>query len=160
MSILCNPGIRPRHWEQMSEIAGNDLTPDSGSTLRKILKQNLTPYLELFENISAGASKVITLWINTRTIYCSSCMQLYAIKRQNTSRLFGNCSLSGIRSGEGHAEYGGGLGYGVISLSSIQGHWRVHPVLCGWDSNHAGWPDSENPNYERLSFHQAFRDRN
>lgn len=61
LSILCNPGIRPRHWEQMSEIAGHDLTPDSGSSLRKILKQNLTPYLELFESISAGASKVITL---------------------------------------------------------------------------------------------------
>ncbi|XP_052396332.1 dynein axonemal heavy chain 12 [Carassius gibelio] len=61
VSILCNPGIRPRHWEQMSEIAGNDLTPDSGSTLRKILKQNLTPYLELFENISAGASKEFAL---------------------------------------------------------------------------------------------------
>ncbi|ROL53285.1 Dynein heavy chain 7, axonemal [Anabarilius grahami] len=61
VSILCNPGIRPRHWEQMSEIAGHDLTPDSGSTLRKILKQNLTPYLELFESISAGASKEFAL---------------------------------------------------------------------------------------------------
>ncbi|XP_043080221.1 dynein axonemal heavy chain 12 [Puntigrus tetrazona] len=61
VSILCNPGIRPRHWEQMSEIAANDLTPNSGSTLRKILKQNLNPYLELFENISAGASKEFAL---------------------------------------------------------------------------------------------------
>ncbi|XP_077070519.1 dynein axonemal heavy chain 12 [Siphateles boraxobius] len=61
VSILCNPGIRPRHWEQMSEIAGHDLTPDSGSSLRKILKQNLTPYLELFESISAGASKEFAL---------------------------------------------------------------------------------------------------
>ncbi|KAG1961895.1 dynein heavy chain 12, axonemal [Pimephales promelas] len=61
VSILCNPGIRPRHWEQMSEIAGHDLTPDSGSSLRKILKQNLNPYLELFENISAGASKEFAL---------------------------------------------------------------------------------------------------
>ncbi|XP_067302544.1 dynein axonemal heavy chain 12 [Pseudorasbora parva] len=61
VSILCNPGIRPRHWEQMSEVAGHDLTPDSGSTLRKILKQNLTPYLELFESISAGASKEFAL---------------------------------------------------------------------------------------------------
>ncbi|XP_051515044.1 dynein axonemal heavy chain 12-like [Myxocyprinus asiaticus] len=61
VSTLCNPGIRPRHWEQMSEIVGYDLTPDSGSTLRKVLKQNLTPYLELFESISAGASKEFTL---------------------------------------------------------------------------------------------------
>lgn len=56
--ILCNQGIRARHWNQMSEIVGYDLTPDSGTTLRKVLKQNLTPYLEEFESISAAASKV------------------------------------------------------------------------------------------------------
>uniref|UniRef100_A0A8C3L981 Dynein axonemal heavy chain 12 n=1 Tax=Chrysolophus pictus TaxID=9089 RepID=A0A8C3L981_CHRPC len=41
-------------WQQMSNIIGYDLTPDSGTTLRKILKQNLAPYLEEFETISAG----------------------------------------------------------------------------------------------------------
>lgn len=60
VSILCNPGIRARHWEQMSEIVEYDLTPDSGTTLRKVLKQNLAPYLEVFESISAAASKVRT----------------------------------------------------------------------------------------------------
>lgn len=61
VSILCNPGIRARHWEQMSKIVGYNLTPDSGTTLRKVLKQNLTPFLEGFEYISAAASKVSTL---------------------------------------------------------------------------------------------------
>ncbi|XP_074537088.1 dynein axonemal heavy chain 12 [Halichoeres trimaculatus] len=61
VSILCNPGIRDRHWDQMSDIAGYDLTPDSGTTLRKVLKQNLTPYLEQFESISAAASKEFSL---------------------------------------------------------------------------------------------------
>ncbi|XP_058438173.1 dynein axonemal heavy chain 12 isoform X10 [Marmota monax] len=61
VSILCNPGMRARHWKQMSEIVGYDLTPDSGTTLRKILKLNLTPYLEKFEVISAGASKEFSL---------------------------------------------------------------------------------------------------
>ncbi|XP_073448349.1 dynein axonemal heavy chain 12 [Aquarana catesbeiana] len=61
VSILCNPGIRTRHWDQMSEIVGYDLTPNSGSTLRKVLKQNLTPYLESFEQISAAASKEFSL---------------------------------------------------------------------------------------------------
>ncbi|KAI7794029.1 dynein axonemal heavy chain 12 [Triplophysa rosa] len=61
VSILCNPGIRPRHWEQMSEVVGYDLTPDSGTTLQKVLKQNLTSYLELFESISVGASKEFAL---------------------------------------------------------------------------------------------------
>lgn len=60
VTILCNPGISTRHWAQMSEIVGYDLTPDSGTTLRKVLKQNLTPYLEEFESISIAASKVRT----------------------------------------------------------------------------------------------------
>nr|Q923J6.2 RecName: Full=Dynein axonemal heavy chain 12; AltName: Full=Bm259 [Rattus norvegicus] len=53
--------MRARHWKQMSEIVGYDLTPDSGTTLRKVLKLNLTPYLESFEVISAGASKEFSL---------------------------------------------------------------------------------------------------
>ncbi|XP_051280505.1 dynein axonemal heavy chain 12 [Dicentrarchus labrax] len=61
VSILCNPGIRARHWGQMSEIVGYDLTPDSGTTLRKVLKQDLAPYLEEFESISAAASKEFSL---------------------------------------------------------------------------------------------------
>ena len=58
ISILCSPGIRSRHWEQMSEIVGFDLTPDSSTTLRKVLENNLAPYLEQFESISTVASKV------------------------------------------------------------------------------------------------------
>uniref|UniRef100_A0A5F8HDR2 Dynein axonemal heavy chain 12 n=1 Tax=Monodelphis domestica TaxID=13616 RepID=A0A5F8HDR2_MONDO len=61
VTILCNPGLRSRHWKQMSEIAGFDLTPDSGTTLRKVLKLNLAPFLEQFEVISAGASKEYSL---------------------------------------------------------------------------------------------------
>lgn len=42
----------------MSDIIGFDITPDSGSTLRKVLKFNLKPYMDELEGISAGASKV------------------------------------------------------------------------------------------------------
>lgn len=45
----------------MSDIAGFDLTPDSGSTLRKMLKLNLDPYMDEFEGISAAASKEFSL---------------------------------------------------------------------------------------------------
>ncbi|KAI1892368.1 hypothetical protein AGOR_G00132640 [Albula goreensis] len=58
---LCNPGIRQRHWTEMSGIVGYDLTPDSGTTLRKLLKQNLFSYLEQFEAISVAASKEFSL---------------------------------------------------------------------------------------------------
>ncbi|XP_010136445.1 PREDICTED: dynein heavy chain 12, axonemal-like, partial [Buceros rhinoceros silvestris] len=57
VAIFCNPSMRTRHWQQMSNIVGYDLTPDSGTTLRKVLKQNLAPYLEEFEAVSVGASK-------------------------------------------------------------------------------------------------------
>ncbi|XP_038668758.1 dynein heavy chain 12, axonemal [Scyliorhinus canicula] len=61
VSILCNPGMRPRHWSMMSGIMGSDLTPDSGTTLKKMLKLNLTPFLEKFEEISAAATKEFSL---------------------------------------------------------------------------------------------------
>ncbi|XP_053325574.1 dynein axonemal heavy chain 12 [Spea bombifrons] len=61
VSILCNPGIRPRHWSQISQIVSYDMTPNSGTTLRKVLKQNLAPYLDKFEQISAAASKEFSL---------------------------------------------------------------------------------------------------
>ena len=55
--ILCNPGLRQRHWEKMCAIIGFNITPDSGTSLRKMLKHNLEPYLEEFEAISGAASK-------------------------------------------------------------------------------------------------------
>ncbi|KER25823.1 hypothetical protein T265_06797 [Opisthorchis viverrini] len=66
IGILCNPGIRKRHWEQMSLIAGQDLTPDSGTSLAKMLQLNLDPYMDEFAGISSGASKEFTLETNMR----------------------------------------------------------------------------------------------
>ena len=42
----------------MSEIVGFNITPDSGTSLRKVLKYNLEAHMERFEAISAAASKV------------------------------------------------------------------------------------------------------
>ncbi|KAK3752207.1 hypothetical protein QZH41_008048 [Actinostola sp. cb2023] len=61
IGIMCNPGIRTRHWKAMSDIVGFDVTPDSGSTLRKVLKFNLGPFLDELEGISGGASKEFSL---------------------------------------------------------------------------------------------------
>ena len=58
IGIMCNKGMRRRHWERMSSIAGFDLTPDSGSTLRKVLKLELESFMAEFEGISAAATKV------------------------------------------------------------------------------------------------------
>lgn len=58
ISILCNPGIRDRHWDKMSKIFERNLKPDTGTTLKKVLQLGLEPYMEQFEQVSAGASKV------------------------------------------------------------------------------------------------------
>jgi Dynein heavy chain, N-terminal region 2 len=58
ISTLCNPGIRDRHWEKMTEIFGRNLKPDTGTSLRKVLQYGLEPYMDQFEVVSAGASKV------------------------------------------------------------------------------------------------------
>lgn len=55
--ILCNPGLRPRHWDKINAVIGYSISPDSGTSLRKMLKHNLEPYLEQFEAISTAASK-------------------------------------------------------------------------------------------------------
>ena len=55
--ILCNPGLRQRHWDKINELAGFNITPDSGTSLRKMLKHKLEPFLEQFEVVSTAASK-------------------------------------------------------------------------------------------------------
>ena len=83
MGVLCNSGLRQRHWKSMSEIIGDNITPDSGTTLRKMLKNDITPCFEQFEIISTGASKVrvfkidfINL-INFCNIYYRAVVQYY-----------------------------------------------------------------------------------
>ncbi|XP_064606960.1 dynein axonemal heavy chain 12-like isoform X2 [Liolophura sinensis] len=61
IGTMCNPGIRDRHWQQMSDIAGFDIKPDSGTTLRKVLKLELDPFMKEFETISGAASKEFSL---------------------------------------------------------------------------------------------------
>ena len=53
---------------QFSKLVGFDITPDSGTTLRKMLKNNFTPFLEQMESISAGASKASFLLTSERSV--------------------------------------------------------------------------------------------
>ena len=57
IKCLCNQGIRQRHWNQMSEVIGFDITPNSGSSLRKVLRLNLGQYMDRLEAISMSATR-------------------------------------------------------------------------------------------------------
>lgn len=64
VSIMCNPCLRDRHWEEMSLLAGFDLKPDAGTTLAKIIDFNLHKDIESYEIVSIGANKELQLQNN------------------------------------------------------------------------------------------------
>ncbi|KAJ3385211.1 Dynein heavy chain 7, axonemal [Entophlyctis sp. JEL0112] len=66
IQVLCNPGLRDRHWAKMSSVASLELKPDGNSSLRKMLKLNLDQYLPQFKEISESASKEYTLEKNMK----------------------------------------------------------------------------------------------
>ncbi|KAF2899449.1 hypothetical protein ILUMI_06723 [Ignelater luminosus] len=57
MNIMCNDALLQRHWDEMSEIAGFDLTPTAGTTLRKLMNMGLDSEIDKYEIISSGAIK-------------------------------------------------------------------------------------------------------
>ncbi|XP_012271994.1 dynein heavy chain 7, axonemal-like [Orussus abietinus] len=58
---MCNAALVKRHWDAMSEIAGFDLTPDAGTTLKKIIALDIMHHVEKFQGISIGADKELAL---------------------------------------------------------------------------------------------------
>ncbi|XP_077287714.1 dynein heavy chain at 62B [Arctopsyche grandis] len=66
VNIMCNSALRQRHWDEMSSIAKFDLTPDAGTTIRKLIKLNLKPDMGKYEIISVGACKELTLITNLK----------------------------------------------------------------------------------------------
>ncbi|CAG5101569.1 Similar to DNAH7: Dynein heavy chain 7, partial [Cotesia congregata] len=63
MPLVClvNPALNQRHWDEMSLIAGYDITPDAGTTFRKLINQDLMKDVGKYEAISVNASKEAAL---------------------------------------------------------------------------------------------------
>ncbi|RKO99706.1 hypothetical protein CXG81DRAFT_14142 [Caulochytrium protostelioides] len=61
--ILClgNPGLKDRHWTQISDIVGMRFQPDHQTTLSAVLERGFNEYLPRLEILSATASKEYTL---------------------------------------------------------------------------------------------------
>ncbi|CAB0039603.1 unnamed protein product [Trichogramma brassicae] len=54
---LGNPGMKARHWEQVSEIVGFPIKIDANMSLSKVIDFGLDDYVPKFENISEAATK-------------------------------------------------------------------------------------------------------
>ncbi|XP_076756861.1 dynein heavy chain at 62B [Xylocopa sonorina] len=61
LTVFRNPAMRQIHWDEMSLIAGFDLTPDAGTTFRKIVNMDLMEEIEKYETISISATKQLGL---------------------------------------------------------------------------------------------------
>ncbi|CAG4997774.1 unnamed protein product [Parnassius apollo] len=57
IQTLGNPGMKPRHWEKVSEIVGFPIVVDDELSLEKVIDFNLVDYIEKFEGISEAATK-------------------------------------------------------------------------------------------------------
>ncbi|XP_031567893.1 dynein heavy chain 3, axonemal-like [Actinia tenebrosa] len=61
LQVICNPGLRDRHWEQMSEVVEFDIKPEPTTSLCNMLEYNLHKNMNKLEEISGSASKEFAL---------------------------------------------------------------------------------------------------
>lgn len=61
VQTLFNPGMRDRHWEQISTVVGFPLHPTPDSNLAKFIDMNLEQHIPAFEQVSEAASKEFAL---------------------------------------------------------------------------------------------------
>lgn len=57
INTLGNPGMKERHWEQISEIIGFPIKVSPELTLARIIEYQLEEYIPKFETISESATK-------------------------------------------------------------------------------------------------------
>ncbi|KAK6187847.1 hypothetical protein SNE40_005782 [Patella caerulea] len=61
LQTICNPGIRDRHWDMMSDTVGFNIKPEGDISLSKMLEYGLHKHLAKLEEIGAAAAKEYSL---------------------------------------------------------------------------------------------------
>eukprot|EP00964_Phaeocystis_antarctica_P098156 scaffold64200_cov60-Phaeocystis_antarctica.AAC.1 len=61
ISCLCNPGMRERHWAEVSKLLGYPFKPTDSTTLASMLTMGLEAHLPSLDEIGGGASKEYSL---------------------------------------------------------------------------------------------------
>ncbi|XP_044246158.1 dynein axonemal heavy chain 3 [Ursus arctos] len=61
LSISCNPGMKDRHWQQISEIVGSEIKPTETTCLSNMLEYGFSKLIDKLEPIGAAASKEYSL---------------------------------------------------------------------------------------------------
>ncbi|XP_070269812.1 dynein axonemal heavy chain 3 [Myotis yumanensis] len=61
LNISCNPGMKDRHWQQISEIVGCEIKPTDTTCLANMLEYGFSKFIDKLEPIGATASKEYSL---------------------------------------------------------------------------------------------------
>ncbi|XP_042197106.1 dynein axonemal heavy chain 3 [Callorhinchus milii] len=61
LSTICNPGIKERHWEQISVVVGQDVKPTANTTLMDMLEIGFANFNAQLEEIGVAATKEYSL---------------------------------------------------------------------------------------------------
>ena len=61
LHTLCNPGLRERHWAQISEALGAEVKHDDKSSLHDMIEAGLFKIIDALEEIGSAASKEFAL---------------------------------------------------------------------------------------------------
>ena len=61
LACICNPGLRDRHWAEMSVAVDMDVKPDANTSLSHMMEYGLHKHLEKLDEISGNASKEYSL---------------------------------------------------------------------------------------------------
>ncbi|XP_076842922.1 dynein axonemal heavy chain 3 [Brachyhypopomus gauderio] len=61
MNTICNPGIKDRHWDQISTIVGFHVKPGEDASFLSMLELGLSKFSDKLEEIGASASKEYSL---------------------------------------------------------------------------------------------------
>ncbi|KAG8459256.1 hypothetical protein KFE25_014101 [Diacronema lutheri] len=61
IAVVCNAGMRERHWQAVSNVLGYAFTPTDATSLQTVLEMGLERHLERLTEISDAASKEYSL---------------------------------------------------------------------------------------------------
>ncbi|XP_066239555.1 dynein axonemal heavy chain 3 [Saccopteryx leptura] len=61
LNISCNPGMKDRHWRQISELIGYEIKPTETTCLANMLDFGFGKFIDILEPIGAAASKEYSL---------------------------------------------------------------------------------------------------
>ncbi|GIX99972.1 dynein heavy chain 3, axonemal [Caerostris darwini] len=61
MIVLCNPGMKLRHWKMVSEIVGRKIIPDTSTTFKDIIELKVHEFTDDIAPISSKATRELGL---------------------------------------------------------------------------------------------------